>query len=130
MDHSLIILESIRYIDRNLDRPIGLSNLSEQAHLSKYHFHRLFRKMVGSPVNRYIGARRMERAADELTETEKPILDIAFQYQYGSQEAFTRAFRRKYGITPARYRRLHLKRGPCNVISFRTSTGRTQDMAA
>lgn len=105
MDYSLIMRNSLKYIKNNLSEKISLDDLAKRACLSKYHYHRLFHKMVGESVNRYINRKRMENAAKELIETEQPIIEIALKYQYASQEAFSRAFKKIYNLTPGRYRR-------------------------
>jgi len=60
--------------------------------------------MVGSSVKDYIRMRRLSEASYELINTEKRILDIALKYQFESQESFTRAFKKMYGVTPGKYR--------------------------
>ena len=95
------------YIEAHLSQKIGLQELADIAYLSKYHFHRIFRRETGESVTRYITGRRMARAAAELAMTDNRILDIALEYQYGSHEAFTRAFKRFYGISPETYRKTH-----------------------
>ncbi|MDF2611237.1 MAG: AraC family transcriptional regulator [Lachnospiraceae bacterium] len=104
MDYSLMIRNSIKYIENNLAEKISLDDLAKRACLSKYHYHRLFHKMVGESVNRYINKKRMENAAKELIETNQPIMEIALKNQYNSQEAFSRAFKKAYNHTPGQYR--------------------------
>jgi AraC-like DNA-binding protein len=101
------ISESLDYIEKNLDRDIRLEELSNTVYLSKYHYHRLFRRQTGESVQRYISKRRMAVAASELVRSDERILDIALRYRFGSQEAFTRAFKRVYGVAPGEYRRLY-----------------------
>lgn len=105
MEHEQEIRRSLDYIERNLSSRLRLEELSKIACLSKYHYHRLFQKMNGESVMRYITRRRMARAASELVRTDARILDIAVTYQFSSQEAFSRAFKNVYGLTPGEYRR-------------------------
>lgn len=107
MNYCSKVKDSLNYIEKNLDNKITLDALANKAHLSKYHYHRLFCKMVGVSVNKYINQRRMEKAAEELILTDQPIMDIALKYQYSSQEAFARAFRRCHSVTPGKYRRMY-----------------------
>jgi AraC-like DNA-binding protein len=101
------IHESLDFIEKNLTNTIRLEELSNIVYLSKYHYHRLFHALTGDSVKRYISKRRMAEAARELATTPSRILDIALKYQFGSQEAFTRAFKRLYGMAPGEYRRLY-----------------------
>lgn len=128
MDHYSKVRETLEFIDRNLDEMISLDDLSQKAHLSKYHYHRVFHKITGESVAKYITERRMAKAAQELTETDESIIDIALKYQYSSQESFSRAFMRIYNISPGRYRKIYFsKKRNNNVINF---NGQITDMAA
>ncbi|UOO38294.1 helix-turn-helix transcriptional regulator [Oscillospiraceae bacterium CM] len=105
MDYEHELRASLDYIEDNLESPIGLEDLSHIAYLSKYHYHRLFHRIIGEPVQKYISRRRMETAASALSGSDERIIDIALKYQFGSQEAFSRAFKRHYGVSPGYYRK-------------------------
>lgn len=104
MNHDACIKKSIEYIEDNLDNKIELKELADKAFLSKYHFHRVFHSVVGEPVAEYIRKRRLKEAASELITTDNKIVDIALKYQFSSQEAFTKAFKRFYGVPPREFR--------------------------
>lgn len=95
----------INYIEDNLKKDVEIEVLAGLTYLSKFHFHRLFTHMVGQPLMGYIRKRRMARSANELLETDKTILEIAIDYRFNSNEAFTRAFKRNFGISPSIYRK-------------------------
>jgi AraC family transcriptional regulator len=105
MDYDACIKKSIEYIDLNLDKKIELKELADNVFMSKYHFHRVFHAAVGEPVAEYIRKKRLMKAANELVSTEDKIVDIAFRYQFNSQEVFTKAFKRLYGMPPREFRR-------------------------
>lgn len=105
MNHEHNVRKTLDYIENNLKNRIQLEDLSREAYLSKYHYHRLFHKFLGESVNKYISKRRMARAASELEQTNTRIIDIAFKYQYSSQASFTRAFQSHYGLAPGEYRK-------------------------
>ncbi len=107
MSHVIKISNSLNYIDQNLTGDVSLETLAEKAYLSKYHYHRLFHQSVGEGVSKYVHKKRMENAAKDLGETDQPIIDIALKYQYSSQEAFSRAFKRIYHMTPGIYRKTY-----------------------
>ncbi len=109
MEDRARVLQTIRHIDRNCMDTFSLDKLASMAHLSKFHYHRLFHEVAGEPVAKYIKRQRMEKASQELVKTDRPIIDIALQYHYGSQEAFSRAFKQVYGVMPGKYRRMHGK---------------------
>lgn len=121
--------QTLGYIETHLEEEITLDALARQAGLSKYHFHRLFRREMGEPVQQYIRRRRMEQAAAQLAETGRPILEIALDCRYASQEAFSRAFQRMYTLTPGKYRRLFAP-GKQNVVRMAASAYQIRDLAA
>jgi AraC family transcriptional regulator len=100
------VSEAVEFIESNLDKPLSGELVSGHVGFSVYHFHRMFSAMVGESVAEYIRKRRLSEAAQMLRSTDKPLLDLAFQYGFESQEVFTRAFKKMFGITPGRYRSL------------------------
>ncbi len=130
MDHRIKMKASLEYINQNLTGDVSLETLAKKAYLSKYHYHRLFHQSFGEGVSKYVNKKRMESAAKELTETELSIIDIALKYQYSSQEAFSRAFKRIYQITPGNYRRTYRYQQQNNILCLRTDLSSTKTMAA
>ena len=130
MDYHSKVHDSFKYIEENLNGRIDLDDLAKRAYLSKYHYHRIFHKISGESVTRYITRRRMEKAAEELTRTEKPIIDIALEYQYASQESFSRAFLKIYGLTPGKYRRKYGGDNFGNVVNLSCHFNNITNMAA
>ena len=78
--------------------------LAEQAYLSRFHFGREFRRVVGEAPGEMERRLRLERAAHALRATAQDVTGIAFDAGYDSLEGFSRAFRRAYGLSPSRYR--------------------------
>jgi AraC family transcriptional regulator len=94
----------LAYLADNLDRELDLDHLADVACFSPFHFHRIFHALQGETVAESVRRMRLHRAAIELIEKETPIARIAARAGYGSQAAFTRAFRSAYGAPPAAYR--------------------------
>ncbi|MED4650830.1 AraC family transcriptional regulator [Bacillus pseudomycoides] len=113
MDYFEKIQNSIEFIESNLQDRLNVVEVSSQSCFSPFHFQRLFQAITGFSVQEYIRNRRLSEAAISLRETRKNILEIAIDFQYNSQEAFTRAFVNYFGMTPAKYRKseiaLHLQ---------------------
>jgi AraC family transcriptional regulator len=87
-----------------LDEAIDLHALAKAAALSPFHFHRIFRGMVGETPLEMHRRLRLERAAVQLAETEAPVTTIAFDAGWETHEAFTRTFKQAYGESPSAYR--------------------------
>ncbi|GFZ33149.1 AraC family transcriptional regulator [Clostridium zeae] len=99
------IQNSIEFIETNLEQNIDIVDIASKAYFSAFHFQRIFQAISGFSVQSYIRKRRMTEAAILLKRTDKNILEIAIAFQYGSQEAFTRAFEGCFNITPYKYRK-------------------------
>lgn len=89
----------------HLDDAIELGQLGALAGLSSFHFHRVFRGMVGETPVELQRRLRLERAAAALATSEEPVTRIAFSAGYEAHEAFTRAFRAHFGASPTAFRR-------------------------
>jgi len=105
MDHIERLNRTIEYIEANLDKDIHLEFLARKFALSKYHFHRIFRALIGDPPSRYIEKRRLSSAAADLISSNKRIIDIAFDYGFNSHESFIRSFKKQYSHTPSQFRK-------------------------
>ncbi|CDH20965.1 transcriptional activator for resistance to antibiotics, organic solvents and heavy metals (AraC/XylS family) (right origin-binding protein) [Xenorhabdus bovienii str. kraussei Quebec] len=105
MDQTNIIRDLLHWMDNNLDRPLSLDNVAAKAGYSKWHLQRMFKDVTGQAIGSYIRARRLSKSAVALRLTSRPILDIALQYRFDSQQTFTRAFKKQFNRTPASYRR-------------------------
>ena len=92
-----------RVIDA-LDEALELEALAREAALSPFHFHRVFRGLLGETPLELHRRLRLERAAHRLATTEQPVTQIAFEAGYHTHEAFTRAFRAAYARSPSELR--------------------------
>lgn len=97
------VYKALQFIENNLKNELSIETVANYVATSKYHFHRLFHSYVGTPLATYIRKRRLSNAATELLTTERRILEIALDYQFESQEAFTRAFKKMFQMTPGQY---------------------------
>ncbi|WP_029906600.1 GyrI-like domain-containing protein [Prevotella sp. 10(H)] len=94
----------IEYIGSNLDKEMDLNELAGVSNFSVYHFHRIFRAIVGEPIGAFIVRIRVETAARLLRYTSLPIQDIAYNVGYATPSSLTKVFRQFYNISPTDYR--------------------------
>lgn len=104
-DYQERLARVLEHIEANLDAPLAVDELARIATFSPFHFHRVFRGMVGETVKGYVKRVRLERAAFALNYTQRAVTDVAFDAGYASHEAFTRAFRAQFGCAPREFRK-------------------------
>ena len=101
-----IILDMVDTAIRNHESDsLTLASLAETLGYSEYHLSRRFGAMAGMSFREFFRLRKLAFAMEEVAESRKTLLEIAVSYGFSSNEAFTRAFRATYGVTPSAYRR-------------------------
>lgn len=96
----------LSYIEDHLGQELSLEEIARELNYSKYYVARAFKENTGMTLHKYIQGRRLSEAARKLAQTEQPIIEVAFDAGYSSQQAFTQAFHREYLCTPQEYRRI------------------------
>jgi AraC family transcriptional regulator len=103
-DYSARVQRVVDYLAEHLDETLSLEAIARVAHFSPYHFHRIYRGLLGETANDTVRRLRLQRSALDLLDRELAIERVARRAGYASQAAFTRAFRDEYGEPPSRYR--------------------------
>jgi AraC family transcriptional regulator len=116
------ILRVQLFIQEHLDEELPLDRLARVAHFSPYHFHRIFRGLVGEGVNEYVRRLRLESAAVALKSSGRSIIRVALDAGYGTHEAFSRAFRQQFGVSPSQYRAGRKPLSPTETQTMTTET--------
>jgi AraC family transcriptional regulator len=98
------IRKALWYIEGHFSGPVGLDDLAEVSALSRFHLSRTFAQATGTTLSAYLRGRRLTEAARALVLGAPDILSVALDVGYGSHEAFTRAFRDQFGVTPEEIR--------------------------
>jgi len=93
------------YIDENYHEPIDLEVISKKAFLSRFHFHRLFRKVYRRTPHQYLTQKRIDKAKDLLAEN-KPVTDVCNEVGFESIGSFSSLFKKEIGFAPTYYRNM------------------------
>jgi len=101
----IVVDEIDERIKSHDDEALTLLSLSKKLGYSEFHTTRRFKEISGILLGDYIRLRKLAFAVIDVRDTKYKFLDIAVKYGFGSHEAFTRAFRTAYGITPKSYRK-------------------------
>lgn len=103
------LVKALDFFEESLKEDIGISDVADAASYSLYHFCRIFNRYVHHTPYDYLTRRRLTEAARELKQTDKQIIDIAFEYQFNSHETFCRAFKRFTGMQPKEWKKKGIK---------------------
>ncbi|WJY16587.1 helix-turn-helix domain-containing protein [Pectobacteriaceae bacterium CE90] len=104
----------IDWINNNIEMPLKIDDVAIKSGYSKWHLQRLFFSEMGQPIGEYIRERKLSIIAEALTTTNDPVINIAIQFGFDSQQSLTRAFRKRYNVPPHRYRK--------NAISIKNNS--------
>ncbi|MEP7261746.1 MAG: AraC family transcriptional regulator [Usitatibacter sp.] len=97
--------KSLAMIEERLSQPLRVEDLADGAHMSAFHYARMFKVSTGHAPHFFITMRRIERAKEMLSETVMPLAEISGSLGYATQAHFTGVFRMHAGFTPHAYRR-------------------------
>jgi len=100
------IKRTLDYIEEHLEDVITLEMLEHVSLMSKTSFYIQFSSIMGVTVKEYITKRRLNISACKLVETDRKVIDIAFEAMYNSSEAYSRRFKKEYGVSPTEYRKI------------------------
>jgi AraC family transcriptional regulator len=102
-----ILTDALAYIENHLSEAIKTEDVAAACFCSKASLEKIFRSQQNCSVHSYIIRRRMTLAGQELRQhPERRIIDIALDFGYMSNEAFTRAFFQVWNCTPSDFRKL------------------------
>jgi AraC family transcriptional regulator len=106
-----VMREIVERMDASLGTHVSLDAMARNVGLSPGHFARKFKLSTGVSLDRFLNMRRIGVSFAMLREESSPLSSIALALGFSSQSHFTSLFSRITGITPQRFRRLHLRMG-------------------
>ena len=105
MSNLTSMFQAVEFIEAHLKGEIAVADIADAVFFSLYHFCRTFNKFVHHSPYDYLMRRRLSESAQELAQTDKKIIEIAFDYQFNSPEAYSRAFKRMFGTQPSQWKK-------------------------
>lgn len=107
----------LNYINNNINEDLSLENLANLAYFSKYHFHRIFKSIMGETLNSYIKRIRMHHAFQAIRyKKDVSLTDIAYDYGFSSSSNFSTAFKNYYNITPSELKEASKENEYSNIL--------------
>lgn len=118
MKSKVTMFNSLKYIEENINEPITAEDIAKNAGYSLYYFSRIFKNQMGLSIMEYVKERRLIKASEKISNGKK-IIDVALDYCYQSHSGFTKAFKNKFGFSPALLRafsfQIDFLGGNCNM---------------
>lgn len=113
-----VVKKVIDYIEGNLEEKINLDTVSKNIGYSKFYLNRIFTEYTGITIYKYLQNRRLTVAAQKLVKTDKPIVQLAHEAGYDTQQSFSLAFKQLYQYSPKIYRDIGIFQPKQNKISL------------
>lgn len=111
----------VDYIKNNLSENMDIAHLAELGNYSPFHFHRIMRAYLGESLGAYIVRQRLETAVSLLRLTDESISDVAYKVGYDTPSSFNKAFKKRYSISPAEFRKNNKMVLKMNQVKFQNN---------
>ncbi|MBO5210075.1 MAG: helix-turn-helix domain-containing protein [Lachnospiraceae bacterium] len=123
MQQLQILMRALEYIEQNLGNPAKTEEIADYCYCSKSSLEKIFRCLNNISIHDYIVRRKMSLAGRRLLENaDVTVLDVALEFGFSGNEAFTRAFKQVWNMTPSEFRKKK-----CTAILFPQYIGYTTD---
>lgn len=104
VDYVERVNRAIDYIVGNLDGALRLEDVARAAHFSPFHFHRVFRSLMGETLNQFVKRQRLERALYLMSHAPgRSLTEVALSCGFGSSSDFSRSFKQRFGLPPSQF---------------------------
>ncbi len=121
------ISQVLEYIHNHLDLPLSVDEIAVLSCWSRWQLQRVFQAEIGISVGQYIRELKLSAAAERLLDSNARSIDIAFEFGFGSEISFSRAFRHMFGISPRGYRKAGQRTGLRKPIAISPTTDARSD---
>ncbi|MCC8381212.1 MULTISPECIES: helix-turn-helix domain-containing protein [Xenorhabdus] len=100
-----VIEDLVYWIEKNIENELNIEIVAKKSGYSKWHLQRIFKNITGTTLGSYIIKRRLSNAAISICSSKNTLYNVALQYQFDSQQSFSRSFKKHFGITPSEWRK-------------------------
>lgn len=104
------IFKAVKFIEDNLENNPTITEMAQVAKMSHYQLDRRMKLTFGLPAGKWLIKTRISQASQKLLETKLSVLDIAFAVGYSDQSAFTKQFKKVTGVSPLKFKKIHLQK--------------------
>ena len=101
--------EAVRFVDSNYQNPVNIAKIAQELNVNRSYLYRLFKERTGISLQEYLLNVRISRACRMLADSDYPVGMIALSVGYEDAMYFSRLFKSRKGVSPSRYRKIHLK---------------------
>ena len=110
------IQEAVVFMERNYQRELSVEEVADACKLNRSYFSKLFKENIGCPPQEFLIQLRLSKAAEQMKSTKSPIGEIAAACGYPNQLHFSRAFKKRYGLSPREWRTQNKGRPPQGTV--------------
>lgn len=130
MKNFYVLTDALEFIENNIYEDVATQTVADYCGVSLSSLQKLFRLALHRSVKDYILRRRISLAAKDILNTDMKMIDIAYKYQFGSPENFTRAFKKIWKLPPTEYKKTWRFSEICPKLDYEFQEGADEDMAA
>lgn len=106
IEHIKRLRRVLDYIENNLQENLSLEKIAKKGYYSPFHFHRIFKAVIGETLQDFVVRKRLEKSALMLSKNKnKPLDEIYTALGFNSHSAFSKIFKKYYGISPSTFRK-------------------------
>ncbi|UXI04148.1 GyrI-like domain-containing protein [Photobacterium sp. TY1-4] len=105
MDYQQRLTPVIRYLEQHFAEPVNLQQVAAMAHLSPFHFHRVFKAVTGETLGGFIKRMKLQNAVHCLFYHKSSVTEVAMDCGFSSSQSLAKAFRLYFGVSPSEIRR-------------------------
>lgn len=106
-DYQQKLTPVIRYLEQHFEENLNLAEVAQKAHLSPYHFHRIFKAVTAETPAEFLRRLKLEKAASQLFYDKQAVTSVALDFGFSSSQSLAKAFRQYFGVSPSAVRDCH-----------------------